>query len=1275
MLFLAAVVFGVLSYGRLPVTLMPDLSYPTLTVRTEYPGAAPEEVENDVSRPIEEQVGVVAGLRKLSSVSRAGISDVMLEFAWDTEMSEATQDVLEKLDLVFLPEEANRPLILHYDPALDPVLELSLSGQGERYSGASGLRRLRRLAELRIKKELEPVKGVAAVRVRGGLEEEIHVRLEAEALRRSGISIQQVIDRLGQENINVAGGTLKEGRTEYLVRTLNEFQDLEQIESTIVASFDGRNVRVMDLGRVEMAHKEREIVTRTDGAESVQIEIFKEGDANIVALAQRVKSALGTFDPEAPDEAAAGSAGGQRGGDQRAKGLAAAIWREEGAQLKLVADRSLFIESSIREVRDTAILGGLLAIVVLYLFLRNFKSTAIIAISIPMSLAITFAPLHLLGVSLNIMSLGGLALGIGMLVDSSIVVLESIFRCVEEGDDLLAGAVRGTGEVRGAVFASTMTSIAVFFPMVFVEGIAGQAFGDLGLAVVVSLLASAGVALWFIPMLASRRTSFSIDGIWFEYFASEGWVRLRTSWAAWSTWRRFLLGPSFVLQFVFSFHDFYLRRAWVELKACLTWPIWFAIPAFPLWLVAALLLVPLPYVARAWVALLDAHCESYRFAWRQFVEDFRGLPWWLIALTVWFWIPRAALALVLPELFVTRSWQVVREDYCGKPTWARLLIVLTVVVGVFLLLRWLFGSLLEALARLIALLGTGFVVLFLRILLPVLVVVPSVLTRGLVRSANVGLGALQRAYPRVLRTALAHPTVIMLVVLACFVVTWQVGRGLESELLPEVHQGEFTVEVRLPVGTPLERTETIIAPIERAILEERDSIESMILTVGFDSVTSQRSDEGEHTARFKVLLDEKHRGAEAEQLVIERLRARFAAVPDMQARVVRPVLFSAKTPIEVEVHGHDLQQLKRYADQVQQQMAALPELADVETTLKSGAPEVQIVYDRERLARYGMNILEVARRVRDNVQGFEATRFNMLDRRIPIVVRLDIADRETVNDVRALIVNPGDDRPIRLSSVADVTLGEGPSEVRRIDGSRVAVVSANIAEGSLSGASDAIRASLARYIDWPAEMTFFISGQNEEWQASQRSLWIALGLSVFLVYVIMAAQFESLLQPLVIMLTIPLAFVGTMITLELLGLALSIVVFLGMIMLAGIVVNNAIVLVDYINTLRSRGQGREEAIVNAGTVRLRPILMTTTTTVLGLLPMALGLGDGAEIRTPMAIAVISGLISSTALTLVVIPSVYDIVERAKAHLLGQAQPTRQADDASLSSSGSRPVTP
>jgi hydrophobic/amphiphilic exporter-1 (mainly G- bacteria), HAE1 family len=381
-----------------------------------------------------------------------------------------------------------------------------------------------------------------------------------------------------------------------------------------------------------------------------------------------------------------------------------------------------------------------------------------------------------------------------------------------------------------------------------------------------------------------------------------------------------------------------------------------------------------------------------------------------------------------------------------------------------------------------------------------------------------------------------------------------------------------------------------------------------------------------------------------EEAVIARLRRRLVGLPDVEARVVRPVLFSFQTPIEVEVHGTELLPLREQAERVKEVMAGLPELADVETTQQPGAPEVQIVYDRDQLVRYGLNIATVAQQVRDAVKGYEASLYNLGDRRIPIVVRFEEEDRRRVTDVSRFLVNPGGARPIPLSSVARVTLAEGPSEVRRVDGRRVALVRANVAGASLGGAVAAVESALRSRVDWPSDMTFFVAGQSQEWDRSRGSLLLALALSVFLVYVIMAAQFESLVQPLVIMLTIPLAFVGTVVTLRVLGISLSVVVFLGMIMLAGIVVNNAIVLVDYINTLRQRGMAPEEAIVTAGAVRLRPILMTTATTVLGLLPMALGLGDGAEIRTPMAIAVISGLVVSTVLTLVVIPSVYAMVE-------------------------------
>jgi HAE1 family hydrophobic/amphiphilic exporter-1 len=1126
MVFTALVVFGFFSFQRLPVTLMPELTYPTLTVRTEYAGAAPEEVENEISRPIEEALGVLGGLNRLVSVSRAGLSDVTLEFLWGTDMSKAAQEALEKLDLVFLPKEAERPLILRFDPALDPIMELSLSGEGERFAGDQGLRRLRRLADLQIKRALEPIPGVAAVRVRGGLEEEYHVLLDKEALARTGIAIQSIIDRLRQENINVAGGTLKEGRSEYMVRALNEYQSLAEIAETVITRIEGREIRLRDLGRIVRAHREREILTRTQGAESVQVDIYKEADANIVSVAKAVIAAVGQI--RTKEELEAKPAGFRFGpGAPPKPGVAQRLFDQEGARLRVVADRSTFIESSIREVRDAAIYGGLLAVAILYLFLRDAKTTAIIGLSIPMSLLITFAPLHLAGVSLNIMSLGGLALGVGMLVDNSIVVLESIFRCREEGDDIVSAAVRGTAEVNGAVISSTLTTVAVFLPLVFVEGIAGQTFGDLSMAVVTSLLASLAVAIYFIPMLASRRP-VQVQG------ASRTFHPLRSGLSSWSDFQRDVAtGP----------------RAWG-----------------------------------------------------------RGL--------------------VLP-------WLVVR------------LVV---------------GMLLEIIGRLLFLLVGALAWLAFRGILPA----TASMGRWILKPATALVGnfsdQLQNRYPAWIRRFLTHPLPVLAGMVACAFMTWEIGRRLDNELLPEVHQGEFTFEVDLPVGTPLDETVALLTPVEKAVLADLEDIEAVLVTFGYDVTNIKRSDEGEHTARFKVVLRQGSDPTQTEARVLQRLRRHFESIPDADLRVLRPVLFSSQRPIVVELQSDDLNQLRDLSRKMEGLLASRPELADVEASLRRGAPEIQVTYHRDRLALYGLGIGTIARQVRDMIKGFEATRFNLKDRRIPIVVRLEEDDRAQVDEVSRLVVNPGADKPVVLGSVATLALGEGPSEIRRVDSQRVAQLQANVGQGSLGTAVDAIHRVFRESVQLPADMSYAIRGQNEEWERSRGSLFLALGLSLFLVYVIMAAQFESLIQPLIIMASIPLAFFGTVAGLFLTGTPISVMVFLGLIVLAGIVVNNAIVLVDCANQLRARGLPLAEALVTAGRLRLRPILLTTATTILGLLPMALGLGDGAEIRTPLALTVIFGLTTSTVLTLVVIPVLYRITIATQERWFGPPATSAAAPD-------------
>jgi HAE1 family hydrophobic/amphiphilic exporter-1 len=517
---------------------------------------------------------------------------------------------------------------------------------------------------------------------------------------------------------------------------------------------------------------------------------------------------------------------------------------------------------------------------------------------------------------------------------------------------------------------------------------------------------------------------------------------------------------------------------------------------------------------------------------------------------------------------------------------------------------------------------------------------------GVLLVANPLLNWSYQTYPKAIRWALSNRGSVIGVSAASFAVCiFLLMPRLGLVLIPEVHQGEFNVEARFPIGTPVELTDEKLQPLVQMALQHSD-VQKIATASGAERTSQSSSDEGEHTAKVTITLKGNGDFASREERLIERLRAEFRNVPDVETKISRPALFSFKTPIEIEIKGYNLAKLKALSKEAETRIAQIPGLKDVRSNLQTGNPEVQIVYDRDRLAYYGLNINDVAAIVRNKVQGIVATEFREADRRIDIRVKVNEDDKAGIDELRRLVVNPNQSVPIPLAAIADIRVKEGPSEIRRIEQQRAALITANVAGLDLKSASERIYATL-QDLDMPDDFSFAVTGQNAEMQTSINSLTLALALAVFLIYVVMASQFESLLHPFVIMFTIPLALIGVIAILFVLQIPLSVVVFIGMIMLAGIVVNNAIVLVDYINHLRREGMEKPEAIVQAGSVRLRPILMTTATTVLGLLPMALGLGEGAEIRTPMAITVIAGLISSTALTLIVIPTVYAVLDRSK----------------------------
>jgi len=830
---------------------------------------------------------------------------------------------------------------------------------------------------------------------------EIRVDVDQERLAALNIPLERIRGIVAAANVNQPGGSLEDARNQYLIRTVNEFATVAEIRDLVISERGGRTVRLADVATVERGYRDREEITRVDGQESVEIAIYKEGDANTVQAVAAVRESLDGLTRHLPD----------------------------GHEIRVLFDQSRFIERSITEVRNALLIGAGLAIAVLFFFLRDLRSTLIIATSIPLSVVATFMVMYRLGVSLNIMSLGGLTLGIGMLVDNAIVVLEAIFRRRREGLSLARAAVAGTGEVGGAVVASTLTTVAVFLPIVFVEGIAGQLFGDMALTVTFSMVASLLVAVTLIPMLSAV------------------------------------------------------------------------------------------------------------------------------------------------------------------------------------------GS--DAAAKVRARAGDG----------------PS--------GGDFTLGAVSRAYDRLLRGSLRTPVFTLGVAVVLLAGSLWSTRFLGSELIPQVSEGEFFFEVTMPEGTPLEGTERAMLRMEEAVAGDA-RVARQFSSVGRRLVSGGLSldTEAEHYGQVHVTLADR-RDEAAEIAVAEDLRREFAAIPDLRVREGRPTYFSLATPIEVVVFGDDLVLLDEVTDGILAAIDDVPGLVDMRSSLEEGSPELQVRFDRDRLAALGLDVATLSRTLQQRVQGAVATQFKEADRQIDIRVRNAEKDRASAADVRNLVVE-GPEGPIRLLTVAEVTEARGPAEIHRLQQQRCAVISANVEGRALGAVVDDLEAAL-RTVHLPPEVTVEIGGQNREMEVSFGSLRFAIALAIFLTYLVMAATFESLLHPFIVLFSIPLALTGVVVGLLATGTEVSVIVLIGTVMLVGIVVNNAIVLIDTVNQLRRAGADKVEAVVRAGHIRLRPILMTTLTTVLGLLPMSLAVGEGSELRAPLAITVSWGLVFSTLLTLVVIPAAYRLV--------------------------------
>ncbi len=993
MAFLILIVLGVVSFRALPIDLLPRVEFTQLTVRVDYPNVGPEEVEQINTDRVETAVAGLPNLERVTSQSEEGGSRVRLEFARGTDIDEAANDLRAALDGLRdeLPVEASAPRVFKLD--LDRIEVVSLAVTSTR-----DLEEVTRLLEDELARRFEQIPGVGAIDIRGGVYREIRVELDRERLRATGLTALDVEQALARDNVTLPTGTVRSGLDDLYVRSLGEYRSIEEVELTVVATPDGRPVRVRDLGRVRDGYEDVRYLVEMNGVPAISLGIQKQSGGNTVAVARAVRREAERLNAERDD-----------------------------IELTLVVDQSEFIRQSIGNVQTSAVWGSLLALAVLYLFLRNRSSTVIIALAIPISVIATFGLLFFGGQTLNQMTFGGLALGVGLIVDNAIVVLESIVRKREEEDlsDLDAARV-GTSDVAGAIVASTLTTCVIFVPVVFARTTTGALFQALALVVVFALVCSLFVALTLVPMLASR----------------------------------------------------FLR-------------------------------LPPPE-------------EREQTAHQRLLRRLEG--WYT--------------------------------------------------------------------ARLRA----------------------SMRHRGRVYAG----------------TAVA---------LALAVAAWPL---LPVELAPQTEADEIDIQLEMARGTNIAVARTFTDELENRVRAVVPAGDVRLFS------TEIRGDNAAVELKLAPQQEREMSSAELADLVRREVDGKVpGGVLDVEAQqglwMLNRVFSSGGggSALELELRGWELERADRLAAEIQRRMTALPGITDVRISRRQGRPEERLLLDRERIAELGLSVREVGRTVLANVAGIEAGRYREGGSEFPITVRLRREDRRSADDLAGVTLRTPSGATVALSSLVERQRGLGPVEIDRVDGQRVTYLTANLESGvALGDAVEEVRRALAG-LELPRGFSLLYGGQYEEQLAARRDFTVAIVMALVLVYMLMAAQFERFIDPLIVMLAVPMALIGVVPTLLLTGTTVNIQSVMGLVMLIGIVVNNAIVLVDAINLLRrQRRMGAAEAVIEAARLRLRPILMTTATTVLGLVPLALGLGVGGEIQASLARVVIGGLLASTLVTLLLIPVAY-----------------------------------
>jgi HAE1 family hydrophobic/amphiphilic exporter-1 len=999
------ILLGIMSLSRLPVDLLPDVSYPSLTIRVSYAGVGPLEMEELVTRPLEQAVSATSGVERLESTSSEGSSRVTLNFAWGTDLNEAADDVRNRLDRVRgrLPEEADPPVMFKFDANASPIMGVGVEGNFDRVT-------LREMAENDLSPRLERVPGVASVSVEGGLRRQIHVELSKEKILALELPVNRVIQLLRSENQNTPLGEIDEGDRTYLLRSQGQFENLNQIRDLVVMTRAGVPVYLKDIAEVKDSTEDLRSFTRINGNPGVRLRVTKQSGQNTVAIADAVRREVERINNEIP-----------------------------GLKLSVLDDSSVFINRSIHSVQEAAVLGAILVVGVIFVFLRNVRSTLIICTSIPVSIIGTFALLYFGGFTLNTMTFGGLALGVGMIVDASIVVLENTYRHMELGKDRMQASIDGSEEVWSAILASTLTHVAVFVPLLFLSGVSSILFKQLAYVVMFSLFMSLFVAVTIVPVLCSRILKPPVH-------ASE---------------RRGLAGKLF---------------GWSE-------------------------------------RLLDGMDEGYR----------------------------------------------------------------------------------------------------------------KVLGRALVhRPTVIGLGA-------------------ALVVLAVLILP-----TIGYELMPQADEGEVSVSAELPVGTRIERAHDVALRLESLIAEYVPEKEIVITQAGAGGWGGSAS-RSNATIRL-VAKDQRTRTSE--EIARDLNRQLTGVLPGVIISTrasggnsqMNRIMGGGDSRLSLEVRGDDLRMAREISQSAKELMDKLPEaVRNARISREEGRPELAIDVDRPKAALLGLSVTNVAESIRTNVAGTQAAFFRKDGNEYPIIVRLREEDRERVEDINDVLINAPTGQVLQAKNLLSLRNQSGPTEIQRKNQERILRVTAE-PEIALSEAVAAVNNRMSEVRTSPQFQVGF-GAEVEEQARAFRQLQLMLILAVVLVYAVMASQYESLRDPFIIMFSVPLAAIGVVLALVLTNTTFSLQAYIGVIMLAGIVVSNAILLVDYTNILRRRdGMALREAVEQAGRTRLRPIIMTTLTTILGLVPMALAIGEGSELQAPLARVVIGGLTASTLITLVFVPTLYTIFE-------------------------------